>query len=191
MSQKNYEKEKTSKIQWFLFVIVIPVIFAITLLFVVLSIAGINVVDMAEKHNIPVVSALVQGDEKTKNEKKDTQISELQETVKNKETSIEQLETKVESKEEKIAELEQTISELTNQLNDQKEKQQNQEEQVKEVSLTFEEMDPESAAPVIENMDQEVAVKILTEIPSEQRGAILSAMNPEMAASFTSELLNN
>ncbi|SET41780.1 Flagellar motility protein MotE, a chaperone for MotC folding [Salinibacillus kushneri] len=190
MSVKNTEKQKASKFQWFLFVIVIPAIFAVTILFVVLNIAGVNLFDMAEKHNIPVVSALVQSDEDKEKENTQDQLSELQATIKDKDANIEQLQVDNKSKDEKISKLQQTISDLTNQLNQQEEQQQNQTEQIKEVSTTFEEMDPESAAPVVENMEQDVALKVLAEIPSEQRGAILSAMNPELAANLTSELLN-
>lgn len=57
MARNNNEEKKAGKLQWVLFVIVIPIVFAITMLFVVLSVMGINPMDQLKE--APVVSSFV------------------------------------------------------------------------------------------------------------------------------------
>ncbi|MRG85398.1 MotE family protein [Salinibacillus xinjiangensis] len=190
MSTKDFpEKEKAGKLQWFLFVIVVPIVFAITLLIIVLNIAGVNVLDLADKYGerLPFVSAM---NEKEQAEEFQQEISELESTVKEKNSHIEQLEVEIESKDQQITNLEAEITALTKQLNEKEVEKEKQAEQIKEIASSFTDMEPKSVASIVENVDQEVALSILKDIPSEERGAILASMSPEKAASLTSAFIN-
>src|SRR5690625_2447224 len=102
---KKQKKDKMNPLLWFFFAIIIPGIVVITVTAIILSIAGINVVDWAKKagNNIPVVSSLITEDEKTGNqqeerttnvvnEKKDEEIAALNEEISNLEATVENLE---------------------------------------------------------------------------------------------------
>ena len=49
MAKKITDKQQGSKLQWFFFVIIIPIVFAITLAWIVLTLLGVNVTEQAGK----------------------------------------------------------------------------------------------------------------------------------------------
>ncbi|RDY72156.1 MgtE protein, partial [Halobacillus trueperi] len=58
-----------------------------------------------------------------------------------------------------------------------------------EMAQSFQVMDPEEAAPILENMNQNLAVQVLNDVASEERGEILGQMDPEAAANIASMLI--
>ncbi|MBB6452922.1 flagellar motility protein MotE (MotC chaperone) [Salirhabdus euzebyi] len=155
MSSNQIEENKgSSKLQWFLFVIVIPIVFTITLLLIVLTVAGVNVFDLAEKYgsNIPIVSLLVE--ESPEQEAEQENVTELKATIKDYEANIEILEQDVKTKEEQITELELTIAQLESDMVNKEQEEQDKEEQVKNVAKSFSQMDAKSAGPIVEKMEK-------------------------------------
>ncbi|UOQ93222.1 hypothetical protein MUO14_23045 [Halobacillus shinanisalinarum] len=195
----NREQEKGSKRQWFFLVIVVPTLFALTLTLVVLTIMGVNVIEKAESYanQIPGLSSLVS----TSEEKQSTrQTEQLEATLANHNAEISQLEQEVNDKQGTIEELNQQIEQLEADLDaevnaspaaEPKEEMSSEINMVKEMAVSFEEMDEEKAAPIIENMNQDLAVQVLIEVASSERGAILGAMTPESAAEIASSIANS
>ena len=192
---KKQKKDKMNPLLWFLFAIIIPGIVVITVTTIILSIAGINVVDWAKKagSNIPVVSSLVTEDEKTGNqqekrtnvvnEKKDEEIAALNEEISNLETTVENLERdiiKLENREES----EQNAKKETDGEDE-------AEDAVKKTASSFRKMDKKQAALIFQSLDKETAIAILQELSNNVRGEILEAMDPKMAADFTQQLMND
>ncbi|MFD2925525.1 magnesium transporter MgtE N-terminal domain-containing protein [Halobacillus naozhouensis] len=185
----KHDQEKSGKLQWFFFVIVVPALFALTLTVVVLTIMGTNVFEKAESYanQIPGLSAIVSTSDESQNGR---QTHQLEAAIADQNEKIDQLQQQVEDKQLTIDELNQQIEQLETDLEaalatsaEQKtEEPPAASNPMKEMAVSFEEMDEEEAAPIIENMDQDLAVQILAEVASSQRGAILGAMTPEAAA---------
>jgi flagellar protein FlbB len=191
------ERNKASKLQWFLFVVVIPIIFTITLLLVILTIAGVNVWDTVGKvgSKIPVVSSFVDDptDVKEENEQEETDklIVELEGTIKDYKAQIDSLEFDVNSKNEQLDGLNATIEDLTAKLAEKQETAHAQEESVKKLSDSISVMEPEAAGPIFESLEKPLAVQILHQIPTEQRGKIFEVMDPEIAADLINAFMEN
>ncbi|GGF11024.1 hypothetical protein GCM10010954_07050 [Halobacillus andaensis] len=181
------KENKQNPVQWFFLVIVVPTVFALTLLLVVLMVMGVNVFQKAEEvaSKTPIVSQWV-----STTEEKDAQreTDRLEAVISENDSEIEQLEAQNSDKEAAIDELNQTIEKLEAQLESSAEDEDEEEEtdRAAEMARSFQEMDEEEAAPIIENMDETLAIDLLEKINSDQRGAILGVMEAETAAELTS-----
>ncbi|MCA0969139.1 hypothetical protein LCM20_00885 [Halobacillus litoralis] len=182
------KQEGGSKLQWFIFVIVIPVGFAITLTLIIFTILGINVFEKAEEYanRVPGLSEVVTTEDE---QAAADETSQLEATIANNNAQIEQLEQEVESKQSTIDELNMQIESLENELVSAQESEEQTSEKVGELATSFQGMDAEEAAPIISNMSEALAVQVLEQISSEERGEILGAMEPETAANLASSFL--
>lgn len=184
--------EKTNPILWFLFAIVIPLIVAIVLVVIVLSVAGINVTDWAKNagSNIPVISNFVKTDEQNELEE---ELEKKDQTIETQTNEIEQLQDEIAFLQAENDELNQEIVKLENQLNGKEGIDEEEGEQVstiKQTSSSFRKMDKEKAALIFQNMERSSAVSILKELSNDVRGEILQEMEPELAAELTELLMN-
>ncbi|MGJ9458860.1 MotE family protein [Oceanobacillus sp. CF4.6] len=191
------KKKKMNPFLWFIFAIVFPLIITITLVIVVMGVAGINVIDWAkEKGNtIPVISDVVTTEEEkviqlqekeaqAVNDDKDNEILELNQNITDLEATINLLEQEILKLENNqsvavVEEEEESIEEGTG------------EQGVDTVISSYEEMKSKQAASILQNMETEPALLILQEVSDEARGDILETMDPETAAEFTQLLISN
>ncbi|RWZ60491.1 hypothetical protein EQV77_04135 [Halobacillus fulvus] len=178
-----------SKVQWFFFVIVIPTIFAITLTLVILSAVGINVFEQAEKYaaNIPGLSQVVSTEEEDAVADVNGQ---LQETIDTQNEELEVLRAEADSKQATIEEMEQKILVLEAELESAVSEEEGP-DPMSDLARSFQDMDPEQAAPIVSNMREDLAVQVLEEVPSAERGEILGEMDPEEAANLMTLLIAN
>ncbi|WP_443138438.1 MotE family protein [Piscibacillus sp. B03] len=180
----NEEAKKASKIQWFLFVIVVPIIFAIIIGMIIFSVTGINAVEKAKEfgNSIPFISS---NDE----EEQERELSHYEATIKERDTKIENLEVQLSQREEDIKKLEERVETYQEQMEEMNENSVNQEEELKKLTNSFKDMEPKKAAEILVAMNEGNAIRILSTLQDDVRGAILSEMEPEDAASFTNSLI--
>lgn len=194
MAKNKKQENKSNKpgvIQWVL-VIGIPTILAIIVAFIIFSIMGIDVISKSKDaaNKIPFLSDVVTTDEEKEEERESTQ-SEDQLAEKNLE--IESLETELANQTQTIDDLNQEIVKLSDQAEEVSEDvstdQEDEEQNLDKLTKSYEEMDPESAAPILSNVERSLATTILGQMKDDKRGAVLSAMDPEIAAELTQLLL--
>lgn|SRR5690606_12750658 len=188
MAKVQEGNKKTNKLQWFFFVIVVPVIFAITLLLVILTIVGVNPFQAIQDYGskVPIVSSFIDNaDEK----KLEHEVSQLQATIKNNESIIMDLENEVNMKEKEIEDLKAQISQLEEQLLKRNKTMETYDETVKSITQSFSNMEPVNAANILVEMDENIALDVLNSLSSEARGNILAAMDAKDAAKFTDSLV--
>ncbi|WP_411955450.1 MotE family protein [Alkalibacillus sp. S2W] len=178
----------TSKFQWFLFVIIIPVIFAITLVLIISTFAGVNPIEKTQEYGsqMPVVGSFVSTPEQ---ETQEQQIANHEATIQDQKATIDELEATINTKDQEIEELSNEINQLTEQLKSQKEAQATREESISQLSSSFTEMNEESAANVMANMEQSVVLDILEGMNDGERGTILAEMDAEFAATLSNALV--
>lgn len=190
MSSENIKKQRKEggKLQWFLFVIVIPSIFAITLALIVLTVAGYNVFQISANigNQIPIVSNFIGNDK----EKLELERTNLLATIDDQEQQISNLQQELEAKDEEINRLNEQVQQLQQQLDEESQNQKQREELLSNVSESFTQIEAGQAAQIIQNLTDESALLILEKLPADQRGAVLAAMNPEKAAQLTQAFLS-
>lgn len=190
MDSNVSESKVYSKFQWFLFVIVIPTLFTITLALVLLTIAGVNVFEYAKVigQNTPIISKYVPKEADPVVEKKENlehQISSLEGKIQEKDEKIADLEKKLEGQRIEISYLQEEIFSLEEQLLLKEEEQKKHTKTIAEISKLYETMSPKNAAVIIPKLDNEEAISILSALKTETVSKILEKMDPEDAAKYT------
>lgn len=191
--RQDNQNKKISLIQW-LFLIIIPLILAISIAFIILSILDLNpgakVKELANQ--MPVINQIVTTEEEAAIERKENQLQNQITALKSDKSG---LEADLSAQEVELNQLNQEIERLSHlleqSLND-NESQVELESQdgLKIVIDTYQKMSAKSAAQILTNMKNADAIRILAELDEELRAAILSALDPESAANFTEQLLN-
>lgn len=186
---KEKEKKKAGIFQWILFVGIIPLMFAITVVLVILFVTGNNVFDSVSKYanKIPFVSTLLTGDDDkdAKNlEEVGEKVVELQATNKEYTTQINALTKDVEEKNQLIDQLNSEITKLKQQLQKRQDSISAAEVDYNEIVKSFESMPPKKAAELIEFWDEKDAIVLLSRMKNDSMTAVLEKMTPETAAAL-------
>ncbi|WP_068672392.1 MotE family protein [Oceanobacillus sp. Castelsardo] len=196
--KKNDKSRKINPFLWFVFAVVIPVAVVISIVLIILNIAGFDAVNwLKEKGNsVPVISNMITTDDEGQQQSSEMH---LQKVIEKKDEKIEDLTQSMNDQEAKIQDLEREITQLEKKESDNKNLQETMESEeedsnkkVKTVAKSYEEMAPEKAAEILTNMaDQSSLVLILKEISNDSRGKILQEMDPKKAAEVTKNLMEN
>lgn len=191
-SMEEKESQNTSRFQGFLYVVAIPVLFAIVVALVALSILGINIFETAKDigGKIPFISDLVSEEKQPSIEVFEKSIISLEAEIKDREAKMEQLQSKIDSKDTQLKRMELEKAQLQAQIEELTAIQEENKRAFREIVKTYETMSAKSAAPIISKMDTGEAIKILTNIKPESLAAIMEKLPAEEAAKFT-ELLTN
>ncbi|MGJ7035867.1 MotE family protein [Anoxybacillus eryuanensis] len=192
--EKEEETKKTSKFQWFLFVVFIPLLFTISVVLLILTFSGINVFEQGKKYasQLPFVSQWIEGTEANEKKKLQEQIVELKATIVEKEKKLAKTKDVIKEKDAEIDTLKQEIARL------QAEKEQAQQPTTPSTEQTnaprvdvvkmYETMSPKKAAEIIPQMSDQEAVNLLSKLKTDKVAAILEKMDAANAAKYTSLL---
>jgi flagellar protein FlbB len=198
-------EKKHSKIQWFLFVVFIPLLFAVSVALLILTVSGVNVFEEGKKYGqkIPFVSQFIPGTEENTMKQLQEEIVQLKATIVEKDEEIKQVNQSLEEKQKEIDALKQEIA----RLNAEKEQQGNTKSETAEQQATnqaestqqtmrdiikmYETMSPRKAAEIIPQMSDQEAVDLLSRLKSDKAAAILEKMDSANAAKYTSLLAKN
>jgi len=189
MAKKQKEKKKKSWLSYFLLA-VIPLILSVTIIYIVLSLLGMEPVKNTKNflNRVPGVEKLITTEEEMNIETMEAaylaQIGDYQ-------SQINRLMMESTEKDDEIEALERDIVDLNNQLAEYQSQivsQNEQQARLEVVVSTYSDMEPESAARILSETTTVIAVDILNGVPSEARSEILSFMEAEKAAELT-ELL--
>ena len=195
------EKQDYGKFQWFFFVILIPIIFTVTLVVIILSVAGFDVFGKTKAvlAEIPVIEKLFT-DEKPDNlndreivvQETATQKEEkkqLEQTIEEQTTMIGALEKDVSMKEKEILSLNQEIKSLETQIEEIKKA--DSENNSKDIAKLYDNMSSKKAAEIIPNLNEEDALLILTSLDDRHLADVISKMTVEDAVKYTNLLSSN
>lgn len=198
MSAKTKE---SGKFQWFLFVFLIPVLFAIALSFVILNLLNVDVGQQLKNvaGNLPVIKDLA-ADNAAEESKADESITakheeetqKLNQTIEEKNNQLTILESDLKTSREEIDRLNQKIRSMENlEQENNGDTGENGNDQKEKVVPVYESMTGSKAAKILAELDEEDAMNILTQLSSRKLTEVLSQMTPEEAARYTSKLADN
>jgi flagellar protein FlbB len=196
---KNVELEKEehaekgySKLQWFLFAVFIPLLFAVTLGLVIMTVAGVNVFEAAQKYGakIPGVAQFVGNVEKTSEQMLKEDLLQQKATIEEKKLQIKELEKELENKQREIDSLKNEIERLNAEMETKQttESENEKEQTMNDIIKMYESMSAKNAAKIIPEMSDNDAIKILASLKSETAAEILEKMEPAIAAKYTALL---
>lgn len=179
------DEKKYSKLQWFFFVIVIPLLFAIAIALVVMTIAGINVFDLAHKYGekLPVISSIIADDEKV-NETTEN-VFTLKATIEDQKVEIAKLQADIENKENERKISQEEIENLQKQLEALQAQEKEATIKLEELAKMYETMSAKKSAAIFSEMANQDALDILVKMNNESRAAVLEKMDPKKAAALT------
>lgn len=197
------EVEKTyGKLEWFLYMIFLPLMFTVILTAILLQFLGYNVKGELLKwgNSIPYVEKVIPGSnpkpkpadsagEKAsqKSEEDQKKITELNQKLEQERDKLAKLEAEAKAKDVEIEKLKRETERMRQQIEAAKKEQ--DENPKREVAQLYTSMSPSKAAPIMAEMPMNEAVKILKLLKQNERSAILAKLEPKMAAEITSELL--
>jgi flagellar motility protein MotE (MotC chaperone) len=198
MMEMDEGKNKYSVFQWMLFVLVIPLLFALTIALIVMTVAGVNVFEKGKDiaGNIPGIAGMVNDDrEQAVSGKPDKQkVVELQADIENKKAEIAQLESKLDAADQEIEKLlteKDRLEVERQQLNNEDEETSAVEKKKNnDIVKTYESMSPKNIANILVNLSDNEAVGILSDMSTGKQGDILEKLPPDTAAKYT-KLLSN
>lgn len=178
------------KLQWFFFVIFIPLLFTIIVATVVLSLLGLNPIEKSKEwtSNVPIISSYIEKEEEKDYE---AQIIQLEETITEQQKELERLQAEVKAKDEEISTLTFEQQSLIENEEIEKEIQLQTKKEWESIAKTYEAMSAKNAAAIIADLPIEEALLHISEVSIEARADILAKMDSDIAANIMSRLAND
>jgi flagellar motility protein MotE (MotC chaperone) len=185
------QNEKSSKFVWFLLVIAVPAVFAVTVFGIVLSFMGVNVMEEAKNtgKKIPIIKNVFT--EETTTVTSSNENTEMQWKAKfdEQEDYIKILTADLQKKEKEVTTLKSDIALLEKQVEDAETSvKADENEQLKKL---YEAMSAKDAAAVMTEMNNNEVLGILTLLQAETQAAILAKLDAKRAAELTILMTNN
>ncbi|MGY4689823.1 MotE family protein [Salibacterium sp. K-3] len=178
---KQKKEKKNGKGQWFFLIIFIPVVFALILGIVLLSVLGVNVVDMG-RSMMNEVPGITMSQEETEENAEESAPEASPEELAAKEEEIATLEQQLEAKNTEIRELEQEIETIQVEQEAEAEETDQENPALQEAAQVYESMGASEAAAVLSEMENEEVIRHLSETGTELRAEILAEMEPARAS---------
>jgi flagellar motility protein MotE (MotC chaperone) len=191
-------KQEYGKFQWFFFVILIPTIFTATLVLVILSVAGFDVLGKTKTliAEVPVIEKLFKDDKQETTTDAEVAVKEatqqkdekekLEKTIEEQSSIIGALENDVMIKEKEIQNLNQEINSLETQIEEINNAK--SENKSKDIAKLYDNMTSKKAAEIIPNLNEADAMLILTSLDDKQVADILTKMTVDDAVKYTNLL---
>ncbi|MDM5316528.1 hypothetical protein QUF49_11035 [Fictibacillus sp. b24] len=181
------QNEKSSKLVWFLLVIFVPAVFALTVFGIVLSFMGVDVVEEA-KNKIPVINSAFKEDDEvavTSNVQEKQWKSKFDEQ----EDYIKMLSADLQKKEKEVTDLKTNIALLEKQVEDAEASVKDEENT--QLKKLYEAMSAKDAAAVMTEMNNNQVISILALLQAETQASILAKLDAKRAAELTVLMANN
>ncbi|AIG27612.1 MotE family protein [Brevibacillus sp. 7WMA2] len=201
MEEEIQEEREYNRLEWLLYIIVIPALFASLLAGILASLLGYDVVGSVKDwlNNIPYVEKLIPDDtptsqtvegskEDSKTEAKKAQVNE--EAAKSKQAA-DQLQKEVSQKDSTIASLQKQIANLQKATEEKRIEEEERQKQFQDLAKIYSTMSAKNAAAIVSNLSKEEAVVVLSKMKTDQQAQLLAKMDPKKAADISILLKDN
>ncbi|MBN6185828.1 MotE family protein [Aneurinibacillus sp. BA2021] len=192
------EERSYSRLEWFFYIIFIPLLFTLALSAIIAQMFGYNVVGVLAKelNKIPYVEKIIpdaavapakeSAEEKPITKKEDEKISDLETRLATKEREVAELKKKAELDQQKMKQLEQQRADnQASASEEQKKTDEEKQKQIKSLAKIYTTMSAGKAAPILEKMAPEEAAQLLLVMKAEERSGIMAKMDPKKAADLS------
>ncbi len=192
------EERSYSKLEWFFYIIFIPLLFTLALSAIIAQMFGYNVVGVLAKelNKIPYVEKIIpdaavapakeSADEKPITTKEGAKVSDLEAQLATKEREVAELKKKAELDQQKMKQMEQKTQANQGPAAENKQKaDEEKQKQIKNLAKIYTSMSAGKAAPILEKMAPEEAAQLLLVMKAEERSGIMAKMDPKKAADLS------
>ncbi|WP_080846445.1 MotE family protein [Cytobacillus gottheilii] len=178
---------KTGKFQKFLYWFLIPLLFALAVMLLVLTLLGHNVFQVTKEYGqkIPFLSSLFSEEEISSMEEFENKVIELEADIKDREARITQLEGQLETKDLDIERAQLEKERLQQEVDELRAIRDENKRAFKDIIKTYETISAKKAAPILTEMDDAEAVRILANVKPDTLAAIMENLDPANAARMT------
>lgn len=187
------EKRNYGKLEWFFYIIVLPLLFTGLISGLVLQFLGYDVTGklMSIARHTPVISSIVPPDEATKKErsevrKLESQLNETKQAYESIQQSSETLKQDLANKEAELKKLKQNMENTKTQ----EKEQQTADEYWKKQAKVYSEMSPKNAAGILAALPMTEARAVLGRMGLDVKASILEKMDPKVVAALESDTGN-
>ncbi len=176
-----------SKLEWFFFIFILPVLFISLLAFILLWFLDYDLKEnvFASLNQVPVIEKIIPDGENSKPVDSQTMITNLQKAVNQKDQSVLQLEAELKAKEEEMLKLQQRIEGLEQENKTVLLEEEERIEDLKKLAKVYENMSAKNAAKILEELSYEEAVLIFGQMGLEPKSKILEKMDPKKSADLS------
>ncbi|GIO00738.1 MotE family protein [Brevibacillus laterosporus] len=201
MEEEIQEEREYNRLEWLLYIIVIPALFASLLAGILASLLGYDVVGSVKDwlNNIPYVEKLIPDNtptsqtvegskEDSKTEAKKAQVNE--EAAKSKQAA-DQLQKEVSQKDSTIAALQKQIANLQKATEEKRIEEEERQKQFQDLAKIYSSMSAKNAAAIVSNLSKEEAVVVLSKMKTDEQAQLLAKMDPKKAADISILLKDN
>ncbi|MDN9010277.1 MotE family protein [Brevibacillus laterosporus] len=201
MEEEIQEEREYNRLEWLLYIIVIPALFASLLAGILASLLGYDVVGSVKDwlNNIPYVEKLIPDDtptsqtvegskEDSKTEAKKAQVNE--DAAKSKQVA-DQLQKEVSQKDSTIAALQKQIANLQKATEEKRVEEEERQKQFQDLAKIYSSMSAKNAAAIVSNLSKEEAVVVLSKMKTDEQAQLLAKMDPKKAADISILLKDN
>ena len=186
------EEKENNSFQVFFYIVFIPLLFTIVLVFIALSFLGYDVKNTALTYGnkIPYLEKYIPEPEVHLGP--DAEIDKLSNELKEKETKLKEstssqkkAKVELEDKDKTITDLTKKIEELEKALEGKKLSDAERLKEIQKLATSYSSMEPASAAKILSEMDMYQASLIMSQMKETKVAKILEAMNPDEAAKLS------
>lgn len=195
----DFEKSSYGKLERFIYIILLPILFATILIGVLFTLFDYDVKNVVYNigRKIPIINNIVPeeiipstdtGNPANESIQLDQQIKDLAASATEKDNAIMELEEQLKSRDNQITQLEESVEKF---ILEQEYIAINSEEyrkQLKSLASMYAGMSASKAAPILENLTMPELVLVLYEMSSDEQGSVLAKMNPKTAADASIQL---
>ena len=195
----DLEKSSYGKLERFIYIILLPILFATILIGVLFTLFDYDVKNVVYNigRKIPIINNIVpeetvagtdSGNPASESIQLDQQIEDLAATAAIKDNTILELELELKSRDDQITQLEESVEKFV--LNREATALNSEEyrKQIKNLAAMYAGMSASKAAPILENLTMPELVLVLYEMSSDEQGSVLAKMNPKTAADASIQL---
>lgn len=185
----NVEQERGyGRLEWFFYIVLLPVLFTILLTGILLSFFGYDVIRSLQTtaNQIPFIERIVPDPKPSTNElgvsTELAQFQKLQADYEAKQVELLALQKEYEAMKRQSAQLSQENEQLRKESEERRASDKERALKLQELASLYSSISPSKAAPIIENLSLQEAVLVLSEMDIESRGKILEKMDAKKAA---------
>ncbi|OAJ75409.1 hypothetical protein AYJ08_04590 [Brevibacillus sp. SKDU10] len=200
MEEEIQEEREYNRLEWLLYIIVIPALFASLLAGILASLLGYDVVGSVKDwlNNIPYVEKLIPDDTPTsqtvegskEDSKTETKAQVNEEAAKSKQAA-DQLQKEVSQKDSTIAALQKQIANLQKATEEKRIEEEERQKQFQDLAKIYSSMSAKNAAAIVSNLSKEEAVVVLSKMKTDEQAQLLAKMDPKKAADISILLKDN
>lgn len=181
-----------SKLQWLFYIILVPLLFITFIIVILLTFAGVNVIDpaLAAGQKVPGLSAILPEPKEEENTEQDLDttgidLQEATERASKSEAEVSNMERELAQQAEEIKQLLVKLEQAQEKSEEEKLSEEERLIKLRELAAIYGGMSTSRSAAILENLTLKEAALIMNELKATEQSAVMAKLEPPFAANLT------